>query len=409
MVVEASAVVAREGRPVAAPGRWSTLMLLVAVTAPQLGLSLLNPSTPQMAIDLHTSVSAVQLTLSCYMAGYAVSMFAAGVLADRFDARALQALGLVVFALGGVLAAAAPTVAVLGAARFVQAVGGTSATVLCRLVIQRRYPTDARMHLLTSLSIVIAATPALSPFLGSALVQVAPWRALFLALAAVGVLLALAFLRLVPTAAPASPVAPSPRAVGRGVAEALSHRGFPRHAVVISLAWMGYFLFIEQSAFILQGLHGVTEIQYGLLLIVPALGYIAGSVVIRRASSARTAVRLCTIGSALGAAALVGLAAAGVPTVAAVVLPLAVGFLGVGAAIPFAQAGLLELDLRAQGVGAGLFFFLQMGAGAVYSVVVEALHLRSALSTSVAIGLPLLALAVVVWATTGTRAGRSPA
>ncbi|KXP01813.1 hypothetical protein AXK59_22460 [Tsukamurella tyrosinosolvens] len=402
-MAEASAVADREETVVSAPGRWTTIMLLVAVTAPQLGLSLLNPSTPQMAIDLHTSVSAIQLTLSCYMAGYAVSMFAAGVLADRFDARSLQALGLVLFALGGVLAAAAPTVAVLGVARFVQAVGGTSATVLCRLVIQRRYPTDARMHLLTSLSIVIAATPALSPFFGSALVQVAPWRALFLGLAAVGLVLALAFLRLVPTAAPSSPVAPTPRAIGRGVAEAFARKGFHRHAVVISLAWMGYFLFIEQSAFILQGLHGATEIQYGLLLIVPALGYIAGSVVIRRAAVARTAVRLCTIGSALGGAALVALAATGVPTAAAVVLPLAVGFLGVGAAIPFAQAGLLELDLKAQGVGAGLFFFLQMGAGAVYSVVVEALHLRSSVSTSVAIGLPLLALAAVVWGTTRTR------
>lgn len=408
-MAEASAVADRAAAVVSAPGRWTTIMLLVAVTAPQLGLSLLNPSTPQMASDLHTTVSAVQLTLSCYMAGYAVSMFAAGVLADRFDARALQALGLVLFALGGVLAAAAPTVAVLGVARFIQAVGGTSATVLCRLVIQRRYPADTRLHLLTSLSIVIAATPALSPFFGSALVQVAPWRALFLGLAAVGVVLAAAFLRLVPPAPPATPVAPSPRAIGRGIAEALARRGFHRHAVVISLAWMGYFLFIEQSAFVLQELHGATEIEYGLLLIVPALGYIGGSVVIRRATRARTAVRLCTIGSALGGGMLVVLAAAGVPTATAVVVPLAVGFLGVGASIPFAQAGLLELDLRAQGVGAGLFFFLQMGAGAVYSVIVEALHLRSALSTSVAIGLPLVALAVVVWATTGARAERSPA
>ena len=82
-MAEASAVADREETVVSAPGRWTTIMLLVAVTAPQLGLSLLNPSTPQMAIDLHTSVSAVQLALSCYMAGYAVSMFAAGVQRTR--------------------------------------------------------------------------------------------------------------------------------------------------------------------------------------------------------------------------------------------------------------------------------------------------------------------------------------
>lgn len=379
---------------VAAPSRWTTIMLLVAVTAPQLGLSLLNPSIPAMASDLHTSVAAVQLTLSAYMAGYAVSMFAAGLLADRFDARSLQSLGLLLFAGGGLVAAAAPNVGVLAAARFAQAVGGTSATVLCRLVIQRRYPADVRMHLLTSLSIVIAATPAVSPFLGSALVQVAPWRVLFIALAAVGVIVAAAFLLLVPAAPPAVPVTPTPRTVWRGIAEAAGSPGFHRYALVISMAWMGYFLFIEQSAFVLQELHGASELQYGLLLIVPAVGYISGSVLIRRASSARTAVLIGVTGSAIGAVALVALS--GVHSPFAVVLPLAVGFLGVGAAIPFAQNGLLELDLRAQGVGAGLFFFLQMAAGAAYSVAVEALHLRSSLAVSTAIALPLAALAIIV-------------
>ncbi|GIZ96799.1 Bcr/CflA family drug resistance efflux transporter [Tsukamurella sp. TY48] len=393
-------IVDKEAAAATTPRRWTTVMLLVAVTAPQLGLSLLNPSIPQMAIDLHTTVAAVQLTLSGYMAGYAVSMFAAGILADRFDARALQALGLLLFAAGGVAAAVAPNVGVLAAARFVQALGGTSATVLCRLVIQRRYPADARMQLLTSLSIVIAATPALSPFLGSALVQVLAWRALFMGLAALGVILAAAFLLLVPASPPASPVSPTPRAIGRGIGEALGRKGFHRNAVVISLAWMGYFLFIEQSAFVLQELHGASELQYGLLLIVPAVGYIAGSVLIRRASSTVRAVRIGAVGSVLGAAALVILAAIGVHNPAAVVLPLAVGFLGVGAAIPFSQGGLLELDLKAQGVGAGLFFFVQMASGAVYSVVVEALHLRSSLSVSVAIALPLIVLAITVAVTT---------
>jgi len=56
-------------------------------------VSLLNPSIPDMAADLGTSVSAIQLTLSGYMAGYAILMSAAGVLADRFDARTLQVWG----------------------------------------------------------------------------------------------------------------------------------------------------------------------------------------------------------------------------------------------------------------------------------------------------------------------------
>jgi MFS transporter, DHA1 family, multidrug resistance protein len=399
-VPKRSSVLAQDNTTAMTPRRWTTVMLLIAVTTPQLGLSLLNSSTPQIALDMNTSVSAVQLTLSCYMAGYAVSMFTAGVLADRFDARILQALGLALFAVGGLVAAAAPNVALLAVARFAQALGGTSATVLCRLVVQRRYPTDVRLHQLTSLSIAIAATPAISPFVGSALVQVVPWRSLFIGLAVMGTVLAAAFLMLVPRAAPAVSIPPTPLTVGRGIANALRNPGFRRYALVISVAWMGYFLFIEQSAFLLQELHGASELQYGLLLIVPAIGYISGSVMIRRASSARVAVRVGVAASAIGGLALMLLALAGVDFSVAVVLTLAAGFLGVGATIPFAQAGLLNLSLSAQGVGAGLFFFLQMAAGAGYSVVIESLHLRTTLTVSVAIGTPLIALAIAVWATT---------
>lgn len=391
------------------PRRHATVMLLVAVMVPQLGLSLLNPSIPDMAADLGTSVSAIQLTLSGYMAGYAISMFAAGVLADRFDARTLQVWGLVLFAIGGVLAATAPNVGVLAAARVVQAIGGTSATVLCRLVIQRRYPESERMQILTSLSIVIAATPALSPFVGASLIEISTWRWLFGVLAAVGLVLAFAFSRLVPSARPTTPVAVRPSTIAAGIGAALRRSGFYWHAAVISLAWMSYFLFIEQSAYLLQGIHRVSRIEYGLLLMIPAIGYISGSVLIRRMSSHARAYLLGTSIGGVGATVVIVLAVSGVDSVFALVIPLAVTYVGVGAAIPHAQSGLISLNLPAQGVGAGLFFFVQMASGALYSSIVEALHLRTIAPIAIAIGTPALALVAITLTRLGLDRRRRPA
>ncbi|MGJ0119413.1 MFS transporter [Williamsia sp. MIQD14] len=386
------------------------VMLLVAVMVPQLGLSLLNPSIPTMATDLGTSVSAIQLTLSGYMAGYAISMFAAGVLADRYDARRLQALGLVLFAVGGVAAALAPNVGVLFAARVVQAIGGTSATVLCRLVIQRRFPSSARMQILTSLSIVIAATPALSPLVGASLIEITSWRVLFAVLAVIGLVLAVAFARMVPSARPDVPASVGPRTVAAGIATALRRRGFGINAWVISLAWMSYFLFIEQSAYLLQDIHGLSTLDYGLVLTIPAIGYIAGSIGIRRARSHTRAHLVGSVIGGVGAAALVALATAGVGSVFALVIPLSVTFIGVGAAIPHAQNGLIGLDLPAQGVGAGLFFFIQMASGAVYTSVIEALHLRTELPIRIAIAAPALVLvAIAVGRTVRSRAATTAA
>ncbi|MBC3186915.1 MFS transporter [Corynebacterium sp. zg-331] len=267
-----------------------TWILLLIVMAPQLGLSLINPANSAIAADLGAPLDRVEATLTAYMAGYALSMVASGTLADRFDARRLQSLGLALFALGGLLAALAPNLAALGAGRFLQALGGTSATVLCRIIVQRHYPASARVGVLASMSMVISLTPAMSPLAGGVLSQFAPWRTLFLLTAAFA-------LALIPTieltlhpAPPEHPALPSPGEVGRALSQALHDRGFRWYACHICLVWMTYFGFIQSSSSLLQHHLGQSALAYGALMAVPALGYLAGSVMVKRAASVDSAV-----------------------------------------------------------------------------------------------------------------------
>ena len=82
----------------------TTWILLAIVMVPQLGLTLVNPSNAAIAQDVGTQISTVEGTLTVYMVGYALSMFASGTLADRFDASRLQSAGLGLFTLGSVVA-----------------------------------------------------------------------------------------------------------------------------------------------------------------------------------------------------------------------------------------------------------------------------------------------------------------
>ncbi|WPF65714.1 MULTISPECIES: MFS transporter [unclassified Corynebacterium] len=351
--------------------RQRTWILLLIVMAPQLGLSLLNPANSAIAADLGATLNQVEFTLTLYMAGYALSMFLAGTLADRFDARRLQSLGLALFALGGLICAVAPHIAVLGAGRFLQALGGTSATVLCRIIVQRHYPTEARVGVLASMSMMISLTPALSPLLGGVLSQVAPWRVLFLLTAIFAVALIPLLELLLAPAAPMHPRFPTPGEYARALGQALGNKQFRWYACCICLVWMTYFGFIHSSSTLLQSMLGQSSLAYGALVAIPALGYLCGSMMVKRSSSLGRAVTRAVACGAIGLLLSAGAGLLAQPL--ALVASLAVAFIGVGAVIPYAQAGLLGVAFTYPGLSTGFFFFLQMASGALYGAVLSTL------------------------------------
>lgn len=116
-----------------------------------------------MAFDLHTNIEQLQWTTTLYVSGYAISMFAGGFLVEKCDAVKLQSMGLILFSIGSIVCALSHSVLMLSVGRFLQVLGGTSATVLCRIIIRRRIHPDFRIAPLANLTMVISLTPAVAP------------------------------------------------------------------------------------------------------------------------------------------------------------------------------------------------------------------------------------------------------
>ena len=365
----------------------TTWILLAIVMVPQLGLTLVNPSNAAIAQDVGTQISTVEGTLTVYMVGYALSMFASGTLADRFDASRLQSAGLGLFTLGSVVAATAPSVAVLGIGRFLQALGGTSATVLCRIIVQRRFAAEARVDILTSMSMVISLTPSLSPLVGGFTAQVVPWRWLFVALAIFAAALIPTIEFLLGHAVPERPELPTLKQFIAANAQALGNKTFRWHAAAIALVWMTYFGFVSSSTTILQDFLGQSAVCYGMLMAIPAIGYLVGSLIIKRSQDIARAVGIGVGVGAVGIIAAIAVAATPLSDhPLAIVIAMSVTFLGVGATIPYTQAGLLELDLD----------YRPMAGGAAFSAVVGALHLPSVPAYLVVLVVPQVVVTAMV-------------
>lgn len=93
----------------------------------QLDVTAVNVALPAIGDDLRSGTSGLQLVVDGYTAALAIAMLPGGALADRFGPRRTVLCGLVGFAVSSAVAACAPSIGVLVAARVAQ---GLSAAVL---------------------------------------------------------------------------------------------------------------------------------------------------------------------------------------------------------------------------------------------------------------------------------------
>src|SRR5436189_4824440 len=108
-------------QPIASPQR-TLLVVSVAVFMASLDLFIVNIAFPDIQADLGGSDTTLSWVLNAYAIVFAALLVPLGRIADMVGRKRAFVTGLVVFAVASALAAAAPTVGVLIAARVLQAV-----------------------------------------------------------------------------------------------------------------------------------------------------------------------------------------------------------------------------------------------------------------------------------------------
>jgi MFS family permease len=135
---------------------------------------------PAIGRDLGAKAGLLPWVITSYLLALAVFMIVAGRIADHHGRRGTFLAGLVLFGVGSALCAAAPTLELLVAARFVQGMGGAVVAPLA-LSNTTRAVSDAQRGWAVGVFATGGATfLVLGPLLAGALLTVAGWRVLFL-------------------------------------------------------------------------------------------------------------------------------------------------------------------------------------------------------------------------------------
>ena len=172
----------------------STGLLMVGLDA-----TIVNIALPAVHRSLGSSLSGLQWTVDAYTLVLASLLMLAGSTADRVGRKRVFQTGLLVFSLGSLLCALAPTLNVLIAARVLQAIGGSMLSPVAMSIIRTVFVDPGeRARAIGVYAAMFGLSIALGPVLGGTLVGAVGWRAVFLVNVPVGALAVLATHRLVP-------------------------------------------------------------------------------------------------------------------------------------------------------------------------------------------------------------------
>ena len=350
-------------------GFWLVL-LTVLIGLPRITLDMHLPALPAMADDFHASDSQLQLTLTLYALGSAISLLVSGPLTDRFGRRPVLLSGLCVYAVATVACALADSIGVLIVARLFQALGGCCTTVIGRVIVRDYFARDEQARLLGLISMAMAISPMAAPVLGSLMLPFIHWRGLFIVLAVIGVALCLVVFRRLPETRPPEVAAAPPSNLLRLYGQLLRDRYFLRYALAIGCVYSTYFPFISESSALLQRGFHLSATAYALVFAATISGYMLGANLFRRwvlrveaNQLINAAIGLNVLGCVMLAGATVALPQAWL----AIVLPMVVIMVSVGMVIPACQLSVLQPYGAIAGTASGLFFFIQMFLTAVSS------------------------------------------
>ncbi len=368
------------------PAAW-LLILLAVVCLPRITIDIYLPSLPVIGQALQLSEFQLSLTMTVYMAGYAVSMLVCGPLADRYGRRPVLIGGTALYLVATVACALADSGGMLIAARLLQALGGCCGTVVGRVIVRDRFQKAEQVSYLSWMSSGMALSPVVAPLIGSVIDVALGWRWVFVVLAVVAACVLLALCTVVPETKPGrhGPVHPAgedereyPVQLGllRLYGSLLHDRHFLRHSLIISAIYCTYFPFVAESSLVLQRTLGLSQVQYAGVFALTILGYLGGASVFRRRFGAwgaegviGRALRLNLLFAVVWAAATLVFPG----SLLAIVLPMVPIMLSVGMSIPACQFAVMQPHAGAVGAVSGLFFFIQMAVTALFGLVVASL------------------------------------
>jgi MFS transporter, DHA1 family, multidrug resistance protein len=362
--------------------RLEILVLLGLLTAfAPLSIDMYLPSMPSLQAYFKASEAQVQLTMSTFFVGFALSQSLYGPLVDRFGRKPPLRFGLALFIAASAACALSLSVGALAGFRVFQALGACSGPVIARAMVRDLFAPDETRRVFSALLLVTGIAPLVAPLMGGYLLVWFGWKAIFWTLVGIGA----AALAGISIRLPETLHVHHSFSFGHILS---TYRGlladpmFLGATLATGFSSGGMFAYITGSPFVFINLFGVRPEHFGWLFGLNALAIVLSAQVNGRISHRHTPERLMRNAAyvqAIAGAALTAAALSGVGGLVGIAAALLLYLSTIGFVYPNAIALALANHGKVAGMASALLGTIQFSMAAVVTVVMGAIHSTTAL------------------------------
>ena len=164
------------------------LILAVALFMENMDSTVIATSLAAIAHDIGSEPIALKLALTAYLVALAIFIPISAWMADRWGARNVFRVAIVIFVLGSISCAISNSLLTFVGSRFLQGFGGALMTPVARLVLVRVTPRNHLVDAMAWLSIPGLIGPIVGPPIGGFITTYASWHWIFLINVPIGIL-----------------------------------------------------------------------------------------------------------------------------------------------------------------------------------------------------------------------------
>jgi len=262
-------------RPLGEREMIALMALLMSLQA--FGIDAMLPALGEMASEMGAGGNDRQLVISAYFLGAGIGAFFPGAFADRFGRRPVLAVALIAYIVLSLGCALVSDYRVLIAMRVIQGITCAGLSVVPAAIVRDHVGGDRMARLMSLIMMIFLLVPILAPAIGQVIMIVAGWRAIFGAMALMGVIVGgWVWIRLPESLAAENVQEIDPATILKNMGQALSVRGSIGYVIGSALVFGSLFGFLNSSQQLIGEAFGMGE-YFAIIFGGAVVGMVAAS------------------------------------------------------------------------------------------------------------------------------------
>jgi DHA1 family bicyclomycin/chloramphenicol resistance-like MFS transporter len=348
-----------------------TMLLTLLVSFGPLSVDLYVPSMPEVARMMNAPGSQVQLTISFYLAGFALGQILYGPISDRFGRKPAIIGAFLIYCAATILCLVSTDIDTLVTGRFLQGLGVSGSSVVARAVVRDLYEGTHATLQFSTMNMFMGLMPIFAPLMGGVLATFFGWHSVFIFQCCAGVATVLLVVFRLPESHVGTRV--SPLEILRSYGHIIVNRSFLANTAIGMLAYSGLFAWIVGSPFVMQTIVGLSPLNFSFCYAAACSGFIVGGWIGTRLVVSHGLNEMAGIGAAFCAVAglcILASAAIGVALPVTLTLPMGIYFIGLAILLAQSTAAALMPFPKQAGTASSLLGFMQQLAGVIMGTLV---------------------------------------